>query len=276
VAAKYRVALKLVLQGPASPARVAMAARAMDEILRATEPDLVDDDITMVVDNWQLKAEIRTWSAIGQRAATTTSAILSRPDKFVTDRVGGRQIAQKIAAPLKRLAQDHARITKPPAPSKDGKVHKPDTAVREVTLDFAQRIEKLAAPVEVPRGLATLRGSDVVISPILRVGRKAQGTPIQARLVTAAGQPFDVEVPPACAASFYEAAKDGAICAITLDVVWRSQGGARMVADPQMAIARGLQRKPIVTAEAALAEFREAAPNAVEDVEDLLDNLRGD
>lgn len=238
----------------------------MDAILKATEPDLRDSDITMVVSNRQMKAEFRTWTQRGASATETAEKFLEQPDKFVEKYPAvGRGLALATAEPIAKLAAEHASILRPRA-------RRP---FRELSDEFARRIRKLGSVPSMPASALTgVRGSDVLLTPILRVGRTAPGGQITARLLSPSGEFIEAAVSPDRAGILYEAARDDAPCIVTLDVVWVRVDG-RLVADLRRACVRDVRRHVSANAAAAISDFQAGAAGSI-DIKELLDNIRGD
>jgi hypothetical protein len=238
----------------------------MDAILKATEPDLRDSDITMVVSNLQMKAEFRTWTQRGAGATETAEEFLEQPDDFVEKHPAmGRMLALATAEPIAKLASEHASILRPRARQ----------PFREVSDEFARRIRKLGStPALLVSTLPAVRGSDVLLTPILRVGRTTPGGQITARLLSASGEPIEAVVPPDRAGILYEAARDDAPCVVTLDVVWIRVDG-RLVADLRRACVRDVRRHVTTAASVAIGDFQAGTAGGI-DIKELLDNIRGD
>jgi hypothetical protein len=238
----------------------------MDAILKATEPDLRDSDITMVVSNLQMKAEFRTWTRRGAGATETTEKFLEHPDRFVENHPAeGRRLALATAEPIAKLATERASILRPRARQ----------PFREVSDEFARRVRKLGSvPVGPPSALSAVRGSDVLFTPILRVGRLAPGGQVTARLVAASGEHIEAIVPPERAGALYEAARDDAVCAVTLDVVWMRVDD-RLVPDLRRAYVRDVRRQVASSASDAIRDFQAGDAGTI-DIKELLENIRGD
>jgi hypothetical protein len=93
-------ALELRLEASASPSRVALAAVFLDQTLRAANAHLPDDAVTLVVDNYALKATLRSRSDEGKRAIDLIEDVLRDPSASLVAR-------EDLALTL--LAQSRAR-----------------------------------------------------------------------------------------------------------------------------------------------------------------------
>ena len=78
---RVKTALELRLPQAATPARVAEAASLLAAMLASAAPRLGKDAVTMVVENRNMKAFLRTRSRSGERAVDFTTEVLEDPRK---------------------------------------------------------------------------------------------------------------------------------------------------------------------------------------------------
>ncbi len=261
--AKARKVLRFQLAGPASPERVARAAQALADILKATAGDLEDGAVTLVVENYATRGKLRAWTPESERAAKTAIKFLEDPAKAAAKVPRGVAIARELRRPLRELAKERAVILRPRSP-------KP---IREVTDEFVARVTKAGDP-KAAAPTVPVYGEDVVVSRILRVGRKDAISPIQARM-TAGGALFDIAVPSHLATKFYDAAKAEEPRTVAIRVTWKPDEDGKMLPDMSDAEALSISDEDAGRAPwgALLAEFHEAHPDAFEDVDDVLGDM---
>jgi hypothetical protein len=260
---KARQALQFELSGPASPDRVARAARALSEAVRAVAPNLGDGDITMVVKNRAMHGELRTWTRPAEEAAATALRFLDKPKIAIAKVERGRDIARRLEAPLRVLAEENTIIRKP----------RTQRVLKKLTLAF---VDQLAFLAELPPEslVDRLRGGDVVVTPILRIGRKREGAATMARITVAPEKHEEIRVPDELASAFFDAAKDGGIFAVTVEVTWCRNSSGRLRRDFQEAIAKGIVRTRLADMSEAIRRFQAEAPEAFADFDDAVDSIR--
>lgn len=261
--ANARKILRFQLAGPASPERVARAAQALADILRATAGELEDGAITLVIENYATRGQLRAWTPESERAAKTAIKFFENPDKAAAKMPRGVAIARSLRKPLRELAKEGAVILRPRSP-------KP---IREVTNEFVARIANVSEP-KATAPAVPVYGEDVIVSRVLRVGRKDASSPIQAR-VYAGGEHVEITVPQHLATQFYDAAKSEETRTVTVRVAWRPNEDGKMLPDLNSAEALSISEGDVVRApwSTLLAEFHQAHPNALEDIDEILRDL---
>lgn len=248
--------------GPASPDRVARTARALDEAVRVTAPGLADGDITMEVSNFNMHGEIRAWTKPAEEAIAATIRFVEQPEKAIAKFEHGREVARKLARPLRLLAEEHAVLRKPRA----------KRPIKRVTVELADHLLTLA---ELPRAslIDSLRGGDVVVTPILRVGRVREGATVLARINVTPEKQGEIRVPPGLVDAFFDAAKVGGIFAVTVDVTWRRDNNGGLCRDLEEAVARGITPTEFTELPELIKQFQAEAPDAFADLDEVADNI---
>lgn len=246
--------LDIALPAAATPARVAAAAAMLAEALDAAYPGLPPDSVTMVVNNFEMRAQVRARSPEGAAAVATFAAFLENPTRAIHRKASATRIADAVAKYADHLA--FATIKRPRARK------------QLATLDqrFTRELRALASvrePVQSVRGTTQIQGL------VYRVGRTDEDSDIRAR-VRLDDEICDVRLSPqADPASFYDAAKSGVASAITVDAVWLSSG-ERLVIDPGRSRLSAVQPLDLSLGEAFLAEARTQAANSFDDVDDII------
>lgn len=258
---KPKKLLRFELSGPASPERVARAAQALAEFLHATAP-VPDGEITLVIENFSTRGELRAWTKNSATAAKRAIQFLEEPEKAVKRVPGGVAIARSIRKPLKELAKESAVVLRP----------RSKKTIRVVDDEFVNRISKVTGPSGPPA--SPVLGEEVIVSPILRVGRKEVGSPVHARVLIGEAH-CEVIVPTHLAAKFYDAAKAGDSRTVALRVRWHSDTDGRMTPDLAAAEAISISEdnEERLPWETLLSAFHSAHPDAFEHIEDAIEDL---
>lgn len=258
---KPKKLLRFELSGPASPERVARAAQALAEFLQATAP-VRDGEITLVIENFSTRGELRAWTKDSATAAKRAILFLEEPEKAAKRVPGGVAIARSIRKPLRELAKESAVVLRP----------RSKKTIRVVDDEFVNRVSKVGSA----SGLTAspILGEEIIVSPILRVGRKEVGSPIHARVVIGETH-CEVSVPSQLAPKFYDAAKVGDSRTVSLRIRWQPDAEGKMIPDLGAAEAISIsdndeERLPWET---ILSRFHGAHPDAFENIEDAIRDL---
>jgi hypothetical protein len=260
---KAKPVLQFELGGPASPERVARAAKAFSETVRAVAPNLGDGDITMVVKNCSMHGELRAWTKAAEDAAATAIRFLDKPKVAIAKTERGREIAHRLTAPLRVLAEENTVIKKP----------RTQRTLKRLTTAF---VDQLAFLAELPPEslINRLRGGDVVVTSILRMGRTREGAATMARVNVATDQQEEIRVPDRLTAEFFDAAKHGGLFAVTIEITWCRNSSGRLQRDFQGAVASAIEPTQLVDLPALIKQFQAEAPEAFADLDNTIDSIR--
>ncbi|NJK33262.1 MAG: hypothetical protein HC927_13170 [Deltaproteobacteria bacterium] len=182
---KKHASLRVELDAPASPARVLAAVQMLSASVEALDPSLPDGAVTLVVNNFDLRSELRSSSDAGSVVVDTIADVLERPDKAVERGPEMRDVALHLAKGFDAMGEALAAVFR-------GADKKPVAKVSSRTFAAAMKdAAKKARPTK-PQGEIRVRTS--VYTPIIRFGRKTEDARPQARIM-AFGDVLDVDVP---------------------------------------------------------------------------------
>ncbi|NUQ74457.1 MAG: hypothetical protein HUU21_12950 [Polyangiaceae bacterium] len=197
-------AFELRLDAPATPQRVAAAAQFVERVLDITYPNLPEGSVTLVVTNYNMGTGVRANTQSGRVAIRMFMDFLANPTKALAKNPVASGIAAVLAAPGEEIQS--AKIVK-----LRGKLK----VLATLDEQFSRQMRALA---NVSRPEPALRGSTIIYSPVLRVGRLNEDTTIRAR-VRIDGAWRDIPIKDN-RESFYDAAKDGRLFPIKIETVW--------------------------------------------------------
>lgn len=203
---------RLEAGGVATPGRVAAAAAFVERLLHAASPAPSGEGPTLTVPAGPLTLIVRAQSADAQRAVERILALLEAPEPSLDQDPAARRIAAALAQPGPELVCAVIRRSgeRRPAATLDG--------------EFQRKMSALAAsePKEV-----SPKGSTIVYSPVLRVGRSGAETVLKVRLELD-GAPLEVALADERSASdFRKAAKEKRAFPVHLQATWaRGPDGA--------------------------------------------------
>jgi hypothetical protein len=206
--------LRLTLEAAATPERVRQVATMFEEALRQIDPQLREGDVTMVIENFSAAAEIRGWKPDGERVVRLTAELVENPIEAI-------QGDHRLTAAARVLAAHTAALAPcKPVFWRDG------VAVRSVD-DVFLRTMRAAGQPTTSADAGELTGETVVYSAVLRVGRRAEGGPVQARVILD-GRPVDVEIFEGLVDHLWEAAKTGETLQMRLRGQWQDSGSGTL------------------------------------------------
>ena len=208
--AKARDMLQLRLHHAATPARVARAAAMFEEALRAVGA-ANDTDTTLVVENRELVATLRTRSRSGTDAVHVIIQTVRNP--LAAPAQPGRS---ELAGVLARYAREEGRYR----PELRLPRHEEPLCILDET--FAFMMDALAAVPEV--GSHRGRGTTYVYSKILRVGRTDERHAYRVRIIVD-GRPLEVPIGELAVGPFFDAAKRDAVVRLRLQAEWTQSPG---------------------------------------------------
>jgi hypothetical protein len=223
MADRAKNALELRLDAAATPDRVAGAANLLAHMLRAVAPSLPTEAVTLIVQNRNTRATIRTWTHEAQTAVRAIVRILENPTKAALKERQASAVATAIVEDVKPL--------QPYAP----RFYKPRSKKAIATVDDLY-IHTMRAVARDARGAPIVRGTTTIYTPVYRVGRTGEDRKVKARLL-AAGQPQDFAIAKGKAELFFDAAKLGRILPVKLAAVWLRLGPSTMVLDHRRTVA---------------------------------------
>src|SRR5262245_35667319 len=90
------IAFELRIDAPATPERVAAAAKYVGTVLRAAQPGMPEGSVTLVVTNYSMGTAVRAWTAAARDATQLFLALLEHPQKAVRKHVGALSMAGEI------------------------------------------------------------------------------------------------------------------------------------------------------------------------------------
>lgn len=209
--------LQVRLRHAATPARVARVATMFDEALSALGA-AAEVGTTLVVENRNLVATVRTRSKTGAAAVETIIQIAKTPTS-----TAALPARAEVARALAKYARDEGRYRP--------ELWLPRRQAPLCALDetFAAVMEALAVAPEV--GTHKARGTTYVYSKLLRVGRIDERNAYRVRVVVE-GRPLDLPIGELAVGPFFDAAKRDAVVRLKLQAVWtQSPGQAPVLCD---------------------------------------------
>lgn len=252
------------LGGNASPGRVARIAKALDDAMHIVDPDLKDSSLTLVVRNLNMKGELRAWDSDGEAVVSRTIQFIAKPKAAIGRTSRGRLIAESLAKPLRVLAEEDTTIRLPGH----------QRILRRVTPDLVDSLVEMAQSSRSTM-FSRVRGGDVWIGRILRVGRSSESATIRALLAVDGQSPISADLQFEDGRRLFDAARDQSLCAITVEVTWVN-GASGLVPDTKGVLIKGLEIIEPQSGQGIVKDFQELWPNAFQDVDELIDSIQDD
>lgn len=216
--------LELRISLPATPERVEASAKFFGAMLRAANPDLREGSVTLVVTNFNMGTALRAQNDEGKSAINRCIAVLKDPETSTKKSPEAMNIANAISHVSPLLL--------------GSKIIRPQSQKAVALLDerFIGRVKRCLRPLSHP----VLRGSTVIYSQVLRVGRLSEGEPVKIR-IQLDNQWQDVKLADKnLSAEFYNAAAKEAEYPITVSTVWHKNGDGLLLMDPKETYATGI------------------------------------
>lgn len=259
--------LELRLIEPATPRRVELAARLFGQMIDAASPGMSETGVTMVVSNYSMGATARARSPEGKKALQRVLAFIREPELELTRHPEREGI-------LDAVVEFHREADpKGEAIFAGGRSRKTLAVLNDAFVSGLVELKSRATPDAVPYA----RGTTVIYTPILRVGRLADDGPVRARM-RIDGALYDVRVRESEQSAFFDAAKRGADVAVRIcgDWVRHESGETRIIPSRTEAIAIDNSWESS-SGEEALAALQEADEGirdlSSEQFEDLIERL---
>jgi hypothetical protein len=256
-----KIVLEVRFDAAATPARVAATADFVDRMLRAADPHLPADSVTLVVSNYSTVAGLRAWTPAGTKVLQQCARFLRSPSLEVKRNPEARRMAAVMADATPVLVPFHASVAKPRA-------KKPIAHLNE---RFVSMIGRLAAPPTASHDEEPpVAGTTEIYSPIFRVGRLDEGKGVMARIRIDA-KPYDVPLEANAITAAFDAARDGIVVPIKIVGGWYRDAHNGLVLDRERAriTCVGSAWRPISGAE-FLDAVHEELPNVFDDLSDVL------
>jgi hypothetical protein len=262
MAERWTDRLVLRLDGPASPARVVVATRLLADAALAAVDRLDDGELTLVVSNYQGRAELRAWTPRASDVLDAIARVLRDPDEALEQDPASAIIAEAIAQRARDFGDERPAFT-------EGNKRKPFV---EVSPPLVENLER--AVVKARQGIGAFRGTTSVYSNVLRVGRLSEGGALRGR-VTVRGKNHDLRIADgADSHKFFEAAEARRVARIRLDAQWlrRDDGSFRL--DPSGSTLLGIDTSWVEMSGAAfVAKARERMPDLGAHLDEILSEL---
>jgi len=258
---KAKNAVELRLDAAATPERVAAAATMLARMLHAIAPTLASEAVTLVVQNRDTRATMRTWSPTAEKALQRIVRILENPSASVKESRAA-DLASAIVEEVKPLQLLGPRFYKP-------------RSKRVLASVDAEFIKKMRSIAKHPSARMT-RGTTVVYSPVYRVGRFGADSKMKARIDIGGPQPVEVELAKGQAGPFFDAAKTERCLPIKLLAVW-VRVDEELVLDHRRTIALDVDLRWGPEAGVTLAsELQAATGDSIEDLDEVIARIEGD
>jgi len=195
------------LQQAAIPERVAEVAHMFHKAIHAATDVLPPDSITMVVNNYNMSAEMRGNNIIGKQTVDHIYEVIDDPVKAIQKR-------PRLASVARILAKDTVKFIEHGAIVKRPQARKKKTIIDKVFIEAMKgAAESLAATF--PKN----KGTIILFSRVYRVGRTSENSKAMARVLID-GQPTDIAVGSEMLLSLFDAAKSDKIVRIKLLAFW--------------------------------------------------------
>jgi hypothetical protein len=254
--------LEMRLAHPATPRAVEEAARLIAQMFDIVAPKLSSDAVTLVVSNLDMKATVYGYSPSGTKATKRISACLSSPKRSIEKYSEARRIAACIIEEGRALVKHHPVIKR-----LDTKKQEPIS----LSDDYVQRLRSYVATA--PK--ISLRGTTTVVSQVLRVGSLGPDKQLLARIMID-GIPKEIPADSSKRAALADEFKSGIERRIKLDVKWSQDSSGIMRIDPLTAHIVDIDQNWAPPKEGEIAAaLSEIGPGIFEDVDELLDDIKG-
>ncbi len=255
-------ALELRLDAGASPERVALAARLLARMLKAAAPNLPEDAVTMVVQNYALRATIRTRTVEAERVVRRVLRLLENPTRAAAKEPHASDLAAAIVEDGRELEQYVPRFYRP----------RKKQPIAEVNAGFMKTMRFIAEDL---RHEQVVRGSTILYSRVYRVGTTDEGRDAKARIL-ASDKPVDVTINEAVVDRFFDAAKSQRVLPIRIEGCWVRTGEGLFVLDARRSTATDVDTEWQATSGRELVEkASEVIGDAFDDIDDVLARIEG-
>jgi hypothetical protein len=206
--------LKLAFSAPASPARVVALAKRIEAIVTAAGADPSADDVTVIIENYDLRGVITSRNAVGRSALSTVAGVVRDPQlKTGVPTALRRQVAGAVAEMLVEFSHDDPQIVLPGARNS-----------QRLPTKIVEYLRASAVPPTAPPMRYT---GTTIESPVLRCGRVEENGRVCARLVIH-GKPCEIPIPrPEDAEAFHDAAKKGTPHRVKVSLAYRDTSEGR-------------------------------------------------
>ena len=235
----------------ATPQRVADAAHMLAQALEASDPDLEDGSVTMVVKNLDMRIAVRAQKPAGRRALKDLSHLMASPLQTVQRAPLLKRTAEAVAKESKGLAEMGLEVFVPGRTS----------PVAKVDRDFVNAMSAAAQHTTPPNEMT--RGTTDTYGRVLRIGRTDERQTLMAR-IRIGGEARDIQVAENLQRSaldlLFEAVKDGRLVRVEIEVTWLRTDDGKWVVDRRGAVVTGAYDFNPATG----AEFVDAAQSALE------------
>lgn len=220
--------LELRLVEAATPRRVELAARLFAQMIDAASPGMSETGVTMVVSNYSMGATARARSPEGKKALQRVLAFIREPERELARHPEREGILDAVVEFHREAAPKAEAIFA------GGRSKKTIAVLNDAFVTGLVELKSRTTPDAVPYA----RGTTVVYTPILRVGRLADDGPVRARM-RIDGTLHDVRVRESEQSAFFDAAKSGAEVAVRIcgDWVRHESGETRIIPSRTEAIA---------------------------------------
>jgi hypothetical protein len=216
---REKVLQKMAVELPAaaSPARVAELATMLQRALEAADDSLGDGSVTMIVNNFDMRAELRARDTQGAKAVRVIGQVMADPAAAVRKRPEARRVAEAIAKYGTGIAQLKAevRVGKKKTSFDDEALG----AIRGVATELAVKVRRVA-------------GNTFTHSRVLRVGRDRESADVRAR-IEIHGEYRDVLVDKSAVPGFIDAVRAEDLYRIELSLEWVLGDSGRSEIDPR-------------------------------------------
>lgn len=215
--------LELRLDGAATPARVARAAQFFDALLKAADPTMPDEAVTMVVRNFSTKAALRPQTEVARASVRKVISFLKEPKKPTKGHPERAELARVLDDNRQLLLEEVAAFYKPSS----------HELIVRVDRDYLEKVSAIRRATPTQRKVA-LRGGTSVVSKVLRIGRSSPGGELTAR-IGLQNTWVECRVDDAVIDCLAEAVRSGATLRLRLSVEWLLDVSGQLLIDPKTA-----------------------------------------
>jgi hypothetical protein len=246
-----KMLLELRTPSAATPKRVQDAARMIARALEASDPDLQDGSVTMVVSNLDMRIAVRAQRPAGRRVLRSLSGLISAPLLTVQRNPLMKRAADAIAKESRSLAEMGLEVFAPGRASPIGKIDH----------DFVNAMEAAARHETPPDSI--VRGTSEAYGRVLRIGRRDEGQGLVIR-IRVNGEARDISVAGNVSTNvlklLFDAARDERLVRVEIEVSWMKDVDGNWVVDKRGALVTGAQEFEVASG----AEFTDVALSVIE------------
>lgn len=252
-------AIQLLLQAAATPERVLEAATLFNQLLKDAYPELSEDSVTMVVQNFDMTAGIRWQDNAGKRAVDGIIRFLLDPD---TEASKHPDVAWAIA----RALSDNAEMLT----AHKAELRTPKRKLAEISELFVANMTRLARD---PSPRPALRGTMVVYTKIYKVGQTSDRARQTTARIDVDGRTHEVVIRSTAANEFFDAAKSKKIHAVYIDANWIRTADGKLVFDPRRSRLTKVEKWHPISGADLMQRVEQLPTESLLDIDDLLDDL---